>query len=129
MPVSRINLPLGSPSARRFQRPEGVLDWEISDLTGAPSRTGLGKQYQATSGGLLSWGFSGGFHGKTFFFGTNGWRPHCHSSRPPISPSPCSAGVSGVVDESRLRPCLLPSEVRRNYWSPERLKFIIKLGL
>jgi ElaB/YqjD/DUF883 family membrane-anchored ribosome-binding protein len=23
---------------------------------------------------------------------------HCHGSRPPISPSPCSAGFSGVVD-------------------------------
>jgi ElaB/YqjD/DUF883 family membrane-anchored ribosome-binding protein len=26
--------------------------------------------------------------------------PHCYDSRPPISPSPCSAGVLGVVDEN-----------------------------
>jgi hypothetical protein len=56
---------------------------------------------------ILPRAFGSGFFRRPAVSGTNRRGTHCHDSRPPISPSPCSAGYLGRSRHmGRLRPCL-----------------------
>src|SRR6516164_11588712 len=98
VPVSRINPPLGSPPARDFSA--RTATWVGGSESRGGTRKGLGSGYRETPRGR-------GPGLKHFLRNQSDAARIVLAAGRPFPPSPCSAGVSGVVDEKSATPVVL----------------------
>src|SRR6516165_344708 len=95
VPVSRSNPPLGSPPARDFSA--RTATWVGGSESRGGTRKGLGSGYRETPRGR-------GPGLKHFLRNQSDAARIVLAAGRPFPPSPCSAGVSGVVDEKSATP-------------------------
>src|SRR5437588_269145 len=123
MPLSRINAPLGSLVAvdppRGLAPQSAVADLGIKDHRSQVDLRSarpppLAEVGAASSAAELGGAELGGID-RQIFPEPIGREAHCYGSRPPISPSPCSAGTLGRSRRCRLRPRFFWGPARRNH--------------